>query len=176
MLVIAISIVLVAAPVHDTGRRLILADAAQDRAQLEAERRKLAQERAEFEAQKAALAAEKKRTAAKKAGSNKPSQETDGTSDGPAQKTNSLRPGEHVTKPGYLAAFTEELLDKAVGYAVERDEEALQQIMATGAVIVLKGGLRVSLVDTHFFGGKVKIRPRGSTLELWVPIEAVSSN
>jgi hypothetical protein len=82
-------------------------------------------------------------------------------------------PGEYVTKSGYLAALTEEDLDTAVRYAVDHDEAALKQLVGTGAVFVLKAGLRVVLVDTHLFGGKAKIRPRGQMLEVWVPMEAI---
>lgn len=82
-------------------------------------------------------------------------------------------PGEYVTKSGYLAALTEEELDRAVRYAVDHDEAALKQLVGTGTVFVLKAGLRVVLVDTHLFGGKAKIRPRGQMLEVWVPMEAI---
>jgi hypothetical protein len=78
-----------------------------------------------------------------------------------------------TTKSGYLASPSLELLEKAISYAVQKDEAAFEKIMATGMVISLKAGLQVEIVDTKFFKGLVKIRPRGETLELWTNIEAV---
>jgi hypothetical protein len=78
-----------------------------------------------------------------------------------------------TTKSGYLASPSLELLEKAISYAVQKDEAAFEKMMATGMVIQLKAGLQVEIVDTKFFKGLVKIRPRGETLELWTNIEAI---
>lgn len=80
-----------------------------------------------------------------------------------------------ITKSGYLASTSEELLDKAIEYAVAKDHAALQKILDTHLVFMLKGGLRVYIVDTKIFSGKVKIRPVGETFEVWTLIEAVSN-
>ena len=80
-----------------------------------------------------------------------------------------------ITKSGYLASTSEELLDKAIEYAVAKDYAALQKILDTQLVFMLKGGLRVYIVDTKIFSGKVKIRPVGETFEVWTLIEAVSN-
>jgi hypothetical protein len=77
-----------------------------------------------------------------------------------------------TTVSGYLAATSKELLNEAISYAVSDDKAALAQLMATGKVISLKGGLEVELVDTHLFSGVSEIRVRGSRLILWVPSEA----
>lgn len=79
-----------------------------------------------------------------------------------------------TTNPGYLASFSEELLDKAVEYAVAKDDVAFQKLLDTKLVFPLKGGLRVYIVDTKIFSGKVKIRPVGETFELWTVIEAIA--
>jgi hypothetical protein len=79
----------------------------------------------------------------------------------------------YVTKSGYLAGVTEEALDKAIDYAVQKDDSALQQLISTGMVFPLKAGIPVHIVDTKFFSGKVKIRPRGSTVEVWTVMEAI---
>ena len=79
----------------------------------------------------------------------------------------------YVTKSGYLAAITEDALDKAIEYIVQKDNAALQQLMSTGMVFQLKAGIPVHVVDTKMFSGKVKIRPRGSTAEVWTLIEAI---
>lgn len=78
-----------------------------------------------------------------------------------------------ITKPGYLASVSEKLLDKAFEYAVAKDAAALQKLIDSKMVFVLKGGLRVYIVDIKMFSGKVKIRPAGQTVEVWTSIEAV---
>lgn len=80
-----------------------------------------------------------------------------------------------ITKSGYLASISEELLDKAIEYVVANDHAALQKILETKLVFMLKGGLKVYIVDTKIFSGKVKIRPVGETVEVWTLIEAVSN-
>ncbi|MFZ2397451.1 MAG: hypothetical protein WAW31_02060 [Smithella sp.] len=77
------------------------------------------------------------------------------------------------TISGYLASSDEKLLDKAIQYVAAKDHVALQKIMDTNLVFMLKGGLKVYIVDTKIFSGKVKIRPVGETIELWTAIEAV---
>jgi hypothetical protein len=42
-------------------------------------------------------------------------------------------------------------------------------------VFELKEGLKVYVVDTKLFSGKVKIRPVGETVEVWTVLEAVSN-
>lgn len=80
-----------------------------------------------------------------------------------------------TTKSGYLASVSEEILDKAIDYAVAKDHAALQKLMDTNLVFMLKGGLKVYIVDTKIFSGKVKIRPAGETVEVWTLIEAVGN-
>ena len=78
-----------------------------------------------------------------------------------------------TTVDGYLASPSKELLEKAIKYCGQKDEAALKQLMDSGLVIFLKANVEVEIMETKIFSGLVKIRPRGSTLELWVPIEAV---
>jgi len=78
-----------------------------------------------------------------------------------------------VTVSGYLASPSEELLDKAVSYAVAHDNAALEKLIQSGLVFSLKGGISVQIMDTRFFQGKIKIRPLGDTIEVWTVIEAV---
>lgn len=80
-----------------------------------------------------------------------------------------------TTKPGYFASISEELLDKAIEYVVAKDNVALQKLMDTKMVFMLKGGLQVYIVDSKIFKGKVKIRPVGEMFEVWTLIEAVSN-
>jgi uncharacterized membrane protein YqaE (UPF0057 family) len=83
------------------------------------------------------------------------------------------RTGRTVTVGGYFASPSEELFDRAMNYADQRDEAALSKLMATGLVIPLKAGMPVEITDTKMFSGKLKIRPRGQKIELWTVVEAV---
>jgi len=77
------------------------------------------------------------------------------------------------TKSGYLASVSEELLHKAVSYAVAKDEAALQKLLDTQYVFWLKAGVPVYVEDIKVFSGTVKIRPKGETVEVWTLYEAV---
>jgi antitoxin component YwqK of YwqJK toxin-antitoxin module len=79
-----------------------------------------------------------------------------------------------ITKDGYLAAMSETLLDKATRIVDENDHEALQKLMDSKQVIMLKEGLEVYVVEEKMFSGKVKIRPKGEILEVWTVKEAIS--
>lgn len=79
-----------------------------------------------------------------------------------------------VTKSGYFAAVTKQDFAKAVEYFVQKDEEALNKLMKTKRVFPLKGGIKVYVVKGGIFSGKVKIRPAGSTVEIWTFREAIS--
>ena len=79
-----------------------------------------------------------------------------------------------TTNAGYPASTSEQFLDKAVEYASAHDDEALQELLDTGLVFLLKGGMEVYIVDTKLFSGKVKIRLKGSTTEVWTLYEAIS--
>lgn len=80
-----------------------------------------------------------------------------------------------TTKSGYLASPSEQLLDKAIQYISVKDYVAVQKLLDTKMVIMLKGGLRVYVVDSKIFSGKIKIRPVGQTIEIWTVTEAVSN-
>jgi len=77
------------------------------------------------------------------------------------------------TVGGHAAAVSEKLLDRVVDLSVAKDYEALQKLLDSGLVIILKKGIKVEVMDTKLFSGKVKIRPFGSNLELWTVIEAI---
>ena len=77
------------------------------------------------------------------------------------------------TVGGHAAAVSEKLLDRVVDLSVAKDYEALQKLLDSGLVIILKKGIKVEVVDTKLFSGKVKIRPFGTNLELWTVMEAI---
>ena len=63
----------------------------------------------------------------------------------------------YVTKSGYMAGVTEKAFDKAMTYIVQKDYGALQQLMDAGLVFSLKAGVRVYVMKTKLFKGRVKI-------------------
>ncbi len=77
------------------------------------------------------------------------------------------------TVGGHMAAVSEKLLDRVVDLSIAKDYAALQQLLDSGLVIILKKGIKVEVVDTKLFSGKVKIRPFGTNLELWTVMEAI---
>jgi len=77
------------------------------------------------------------------------------------------------TVGGHMAAVSEKLLDRVVDLSIAKDYDALQQLLDSGLVIILKKGIKVEVVDTKLFSGKVKIRPFGTNLELWTVMEAI---
>lgn len=77
------------------------------------------------------------------------------------------------TVGGHAAAVSEKLLDRVIDLSVAKDYEALQKLLDSGLVIILKKGIKVDVVDTKLFSGKIKIRPFGTNLELWTVIEAI---
>jgi len=81
-----------------------------------------------------------------------------------------------VTKSGgYAFALTEELLDKFIGLAVSKDKVAMQKMLDSGLVQILKGGVEVEVTKTKVFSGKVRFRPIGYTQEFWTTTEAIQS-
>lgn len=78
-----------------------------------------------------------------------------------------------ITKGGYVASLYEKYLDKAIGYVSAGDKVAFQKIIDSKLVFILKAGVSVYVVDTKLFSGKIKIRPVGSTTEVWTVFEAV---
>jgi len=78
----------------------------------------------------------------------------------------------YTTQDGYIAATSEDLLDKAISYLGAKDTVALQKLMDTQMVFVLKAGMKVYITERGIFSGKIKIRPVGETFEVWTFREA----
>ena len=77
------------------------------------------------------------------------------------------------TVGGHAAAVSEKLLDRVISLSIAKDYAALQKLLNSKLVIILKKGIKVEVVDTKLFSGKVKIRPFGTNLELWTVMEAI---
>ncbi len=66
-----------------------------------------------------------------------------------------------------LAALKERSLDKAFGYMMAGDRSSLNGMIAESKVFMLKRGLKVEILKKKATGGKIKIRPVGSEVEIW---------
>jgi hypothetical protein len=77
----------------------------------------------------------------------------------------------YVTKDGYVAAVSAEALDKAYNYLRVGDKTALRELESEGQAFALKPGIEVQLMEGGFF--TVKIRPIGSTTELYTTAQAI---
>lgn len=77
------------------------------------------------------------------------------------------------TVAGYPASTSLELFKKAGSYITQKDNEALNKLLASGQVIMLKGGIEVEIVKYNMLTGIAKIRAKGETLEFWTNVEAV---
>lgn len=87
-----------------------------------------------------------------------------------------LQLGELVTlKAGYLIATSEEMFKKATDIMVAKDNEALQQLVSDGSVVITKGGEAVyyeGTADDNW--GIAKVRPKGSVTTYYTAIEAIN--
>lgn len=81
--------------------------------------------------------------------------------------------GQCVTKGGYVFAANKELLDKAVRFLAQKDNDAFMALAKTGLVGVLKPGVPVFVEDSSLLSGTVKFRPKGSTGSVWAVREGV---
>lgn len=77
------------------------------------------------------------------------------------------------TVGGYIAATTEEILDKATELSIAKDYAALKQLMDAGLIIQLKSGLKVEVVKFKF--SVVKLRVWGTNDEFWTVVEAIKN-
>lgn len=79
--------------------------------------------------------------------------------------------GEGTISQVTFGAISKEVSGKVSQYAVDKDSAAVLQLIQRGLVTMLQPGQRVYLVETSLFSGLVKVRVKGSTDELWIPIE-----
>lgn len=81
-----------------------------------------------------------------------------------------------VTKAGPFAAVSEAKLDEVTRYAIDKDYDAIHQLVTSGEVFVLEGGDEVFLVNRGFrsgYSGKVQFRRKGSMVTFWTIREAL---
>ncbi|WP_294591598.1 hypothetical protein [uncultured Bacteroides sp.] len=79
----------------------------------------------------------------------------------------------YYTKENYVFAATEELLDKAVKLVAQGDKAAFNEMMQAQQIFLWKKNLEVYIMKSKLT--KVKVRPKGKTIEVWTVQEAISS-
>jgi hypothetical protein len=79
--------------------------------------------------------------------------------------------GEGTITTATFGATSKEVSQKVARYAIDKDAAAIMQLIERGSVTLLQPGQKVYLVETSLFSGLVKVRVKGSTDELWIPIE-----
>ena len=79
---------------------------------------------------------------------------------------------EHVTKKGYLAAESKELLKKGLDIYFSGDHAAFNRLLRENQYIfIMKAGVRVHIVESTWT--LIRIRPVGETWSVWTMIEGV---
>lgn len=80
--------------------------------------------------------------------------------------------GEHVTKKGFLAAGSKELLKKGLDIYFSGDHAAFNRLLRENPYIfIMKAGVSVHIVETSWT--MIRIRPVGETWSVWTMIEGV---
>lgn len=77
-----------------------------------------------------------------------------------------------TTNQGFKASYNKESLEKFVRYSSNQDYEAMNKLIYQGEVFELPAGQEAYIVKSEF-PGKVKIRLRGDTNEIWTFTEAI---
>jgi len=78
-----------------------------------------------------------------------------------------------VLNAGQIAAVSDAYLDEAYGYLVDDDPDELQRLLDAGVVYMMVQGIRVYVLDTMIWRGRVKIRVEGTKIELWTALASI---
>lgn len=79
-----------------------------------------------------------------------------------------------ITKSGYKASYNKESMQKLVECSVHRDYECIDQLLYSREVFELPAGQEAYVIKSEY-PGKVKIRLKGETQDIWTFIEAIQS-
>jgi hypothetical protein len=81
----------------------------------------------------------------------------------------------YITKSGgYPACISREDLDKMVGYANQKDIEAMEMLFNSQRCISIQGGAEVYLESVGGLASVVEIRPKGQEGTVWTVREAIT--
>ncbi len=75
-----------------------------------------------------------------------------------------------TTKDGYIACRTEEHLNDIMSFVAAKDTASVEAYRSSNKCIILKGGLKVTVLDTTWTG-KLQFAFQG--LKMWTVMEAV---
>ena len=79
----------------------------------------------------------------------------------------------YVTKDNFFASTTEQGLEVITRLFVDEDYVALEKFFSIGGGFIMRGGIKVHLVDMRAFKGTVKIRAIGTNIYIWTYKEAI---
>lgn len=75
----------------------------------------------------------------------------------------------------HFAGYTKEDFETAIELAMQKDVDALTEMVVDGKIFILNEGLKVYLLDTFMFSGMVKLRLFGKTRSFFTNYEAVGT-
>ncbi len=78
----------------------------------------------------------------------------------------------YITQSGKMGSYNKESMEKLVKYSTHNDLEAINQLLYSGEIFEIPSGQEAYVVESEF-PGKVKIRLKGETQEIWTFIEAI---
>lgn len=78
----------------------------------------------------------------------------------------------YITQSGKMGSYNKESMEKLVRYSTHNDLEAINQLLYSGEIFEIPQGQEVYVIESEF-PGKVKIRLKGETQEIWTFIEAI---
>lgn len=76
-----------------------------------------------------------------------------------------------TTGQGFKASYSEESLHNLVQYSVDKDYQSIEYLLNSGEVFELPAGQEAYIIESKL--GRVKIRLKGETNELWTFSEAI---
>ena len=85
--------------------------------------------------------------------------------------TKEYSPQIYHTKGDFFVSISKEDFKKAQDYKIAKDLKALKELLTTGKIFYLKPGIEVYRLNSTF--GLVKIRAKGTTIELWTYREEI---
>jgi hypothetical protein len=87
-----------------------------------------------------------------------------------------LKPGLYAINPNFIAAATENDLDRAIQIVSQGDKATFDKLLQQGTIIVMQPNLKVYLEGcTDSTCSVVKIRPEGKTVDLYTLVEAIKN-
>jgi hypothetical protein len=80
-----------------------------------------------------------------------------------------------MTVDGYLFAASEKLLEQVIKYSIQKDIDAVMNLVNADLVVMVHGGVKV-YIEGESGVGKLKVRFPGVTIPVWTVREAVQCN